>query len=294
MDQAQSLRDYMNRFQEQQENSERCRVITITSGKGGVGKSNFTLNFALSLKASGKKVVILDLDFATTNINILMGVAPRYNLTDVLNQKRSIWDVLETGVGGIEYIDGDLGIQDLIDFDQHTLSYFWDQIQKLQTYADFILLDTGAGISKELVGFIMASDETILITTPEPTSIADSYSVLKMMTQYKVQQPKYSLVVNRAQNFAEAVETSQALRNACNRFLNINLSTLGYIMQDTHVRQSVRAQTPFYLAFPKCEATKNINEIVHKYLPELNLNPTVSTMGIRGFFEKIISKGKSL
>lgn len=292
MDQAQSLREYMHRLQEQQGNNKKCRVLTITSGKGGVGKSNFSLNFALALKASGKKVVVLDLDFTTTNINILMGVTPKYNLTDVLNQRNTIWDILEIGVGGIEYIAGDLDIQDLMGFDQRALTYFWDQIQKLQTYADFILLDTGAGISKELMEFIFASDETIIVTTPEPTSIADSYSVLKTVFHYNEQQPKFRLVINRAQNIGEAVETSRALKNACNKFLKINLSTLGYIMEDTHVRQSVRMQMPFFLSYPKCEASNNIKEIVHTYLPEIDLNSTVSSKGLRGFFEKILSKDK--
>lgn len=293
MDQAQSLREYMNRLQGQHEDQKKCHVLTITSGKGGVGKSNFTLNFALALKASGKKVVILDLDFTTTNINILMGVTPKHNLNDVLNQRNSIWDILEMGVGGVEFIVGDLDIQDLMGFDQRALSYFWDQIQKLQTYADFILLDTGAGISKELMDFIFASDETIIVTTPEPTSIADSYAVLKTVYQYDQQQPRFRLVVNRAQNFGEAVETSQALKSACTKFLNINLKTLGYIMEDAHVRQSVRMQMPFYLSYPNCEASKNIKDIVRAYLPEIDLNHEATSKGIRGFFEKILFKGKS-
>lgn len=294
MDQAQSLRDYMNRFQAKQQNDHQSRVITITSGKGGVGKSNFTLNFALALKAAGKKVVVLDLDLTTANINILMGVAPRYNLTDVIYQRKSIWDVVELGTGGIEYIAGGFDIQELFVLDQNTLSYFWNQIQELQSHADFILLDTGAGISKELVEFILASDETIIVTTPEPTAIADSYAVLKTLFHYNKQLPKFRLVVNRAQTYREAIETSRALKNASNKFLKMNLHTLGFIMEDMHVRQSVRMQMPFYMAYPKCEASKNIKEIVHTYLPDIDMNPSFSSKGIRGFFEKILSISKSL
>jgi flagellar biosynthesis protein FlhG len=293
MDQAQSLREYMHRFQVQQQNNHQSRVITITSGKGGVGKSNFTLNFALALKTAGKQVVVLDLDLTTANINILMGVSPRYNLTDVLYQRNSIWDVLELGTGGIEYIAGGIEIKELLDLDQNSLTFFWNQIQELQTYADFILLDTGAGISKELVEFILASDETILVTTPEPTAIADSYSVLKTVFHYNKQPPKFRLVVNRAQTYREAVETSRALKNASSKFLKMNLNTLGFIMEDTHVRQSVRMQMPFFMSYPMCEASKNIKEIVHAYLPEVDMNPSVSSKGIRGFFEKILSMGKS-
>ena len=294
MDQAQSLREYMQRFNVEQQNNHSARMITITSGKGGVGKSNFTINFALGLQAVGKKVVILDLDLSTANSNILMGIMPRYSLVDVLYQKKTIWDVLEKGVNGIEYISGGFEIQDLINLDQHTLLFFWSQIQELQTYADFILLDTGAGISKELVDFIVASDETIMVTTPEPTSIADSYAVIKTVHQYTKESPKFNLVVNRAQSYREAIETSRVMKNACSNFLKLSLKTLGFLMEDAHVWKSVRSQTPFFISYPNCEASKNIKQIVYAYLPDLDIPSSVSTKGIRGFFEKILTAGKSL
>ncbi|MFJ7726563.1 MinD/ParA family protein [Neobacillus sp. NPDC097160] len=293
MDQAQSLREYMHRFNIQEEKTHASRVITITSGKGGVGKSNFTLNFALGLQAAGKKVVILDLDLSTANINILMGITPRYSLVDVLYHQKYIWDVLEKGIEGIEYIAGGFEIQDLMKLDQQTLTFFWSQIQELQTYADFILLDTGAGISRELVDFIIASDETILVTTPEPTSIADSYAVMKTVHQFNKQFPNFLLVVNRAHTYREAVETSRALKNACSNFLKIKLKTLGFLMEDMHVGKAVRSQTPFFISFPNCEASRSIKQIVYAYLPNRDENTTVKTKGIRGFFEKMLSFGKS-
>jgi flagellar biosynthesis protein FlhG len=293
MDQAQSLREYMHRFNSQQQKIHSSRVITITSGKGGVGKSNFTLNFALGLKEVGKKVVILDLDLSTANINILMGVTPRYSLVDVLYHQKSIWDVVALGTAGIEYIAGGLEIQHLVKLDQQTLTFFWSQIQELQTYADFILLDTGAGISQELVDFILASDETILVTTPEPTSIADSYAVLKTVVQFSKQSPKFHLVVNRAQTYREAAETSRALQNTSSTFLKIELKTLGCLMEDLHVRQSVKSQMPFFIQFPNCVASKNIKQIVYSYLPDMDeQTSTTPTKGIRGFFEKVFSLGK--
>lgn len=293
MDQAQSLREYMERFHVKEQNNLSARVLTITSGKGGVGKSNFTLNFALALRAAGKKVVILDLDLSTANINILMGIAPRYRLVDVLYQRKNIWDVLEKGTNGIEYINGGLEIQDLVNFDQNMLSFFWSQIQELQTYTDFILLDTGAGISKELVDFIIASDETIMVTTPEPTSIADSYAVMKTVIQFSKQPPKFRLVVNRSRSYREALETSRAMKNACREFLKMNLNTLGFIMEDDFVGKSVRKQIPFFTSYPKCEASINIKQIVNSYLPEMEKISSEPTKGIRGFFEKILTRGKS-
>jgi len=294
MDQAQSLREYMQRYQIQQQKTDSSRVITITSGKGGVGKSNFTLNFALGLQAVGKKVVILDLDLSTANINILMGITPRYHLIDVLYQEKHIWDVLEKGTNGIEYISGGLEIDDLLKFDQHLMTFFWTQIQELQQYADFILLDTGAGISKELVDFIIASDETIMVTTPEPTSIADSYAVMKTVRQMTNETPHFRLVVNRAQTYREAVETSRAMKDACSNFLKIGLKTLGFLMEDDHVRKAVRAQKPYYFLYPNCEASKSMKQIVYTYLPELELATSEPPKGIRGFFEKMLSLGKSI
>jgi flagellar biosynthesis protein FlhG len=294
MDQAQTLREYMHRFSEEQQEKQATssHVITITSGKGGVGKTNFTLNFALGLKAIGKKVIVLDMDLSTANINILMGIIPKFSLVDVLYQRKNIWDVIEKGIDGINYIYGGLDIQELMDLDHQKLANFWSQIQELQTYADFILLDTGAGISKELIDWILASDETILVTTPEPTSIADSYSVLKTVQHFSKQPPKIRLVVNRVQNFREGLETSRSLQNATSNFLKLEVKTLGFLMEDAHVRQSVRNQTPFLISYPNCLASKNIKQIVGTYVPDLNKNKPTAPKGMKGLFEKILSFGK--
>jgi flagellar biosynthesis protein FlhG len=293
MDQAHSLREFMNQHNTQQQKKHWARIVTITSGKGGVGKSNFTLNFALALQEAGKKVIILDLDLSTANINILMGTTPKYSLVDVLYQQKSIWEVVEKGTHGIEYISSGFQLQHLMTLDEATLTTFWGQIEALQTHADFILLDTGAGISKELVDFILASDETIIVSTPEPTSIADSYSVLKNVVRNSNKVSKFHLVVNRAQTYGEAVETSRALKKACKNFLHIDLPTLGFLMEDMQVREAVKSQVPFYVSYPNCSASKNIREIVHSYLPDYHHNSTVQTTGLRGFFEKILFFNKT-
>lgn len=293
MDQAQSLREYMHRHQVLQETKHNSRMITITSGKGGVGKSNFTLNFALALKSIGKKVVILDLDLSTANIDILMGISSSGNsLADVLHKRKYLFDCIDKGSGGIDYIAGGLDLQDLLLLDQENQVFFMNQIQELNAYADFILLDTGAGISKILVDFIIASDETILVTTPEPTSIADSYAVMKTVLQYTSHTPKFRLVVNRARSYREAVETSRALKNASSAFLKMSLNTLGFLMEDAHVQKAVRTQTPFYLSYPNCEASKNMKQIMYTFLPDMEVNSSAPIKGVRGFFEKMLSLRK--
>lgn len=294
MDQAQSLREYMNRHHLQQEKTQPARMITITSGKGGVGKSNFTLNLALALKSIGKKVVILDLDLSTANIDILMGTTASGNsLADVLHQRKYLFDCLEKGSGGIDYLAGGLEMQELLEIDQEKLLFFMNQIQELNTYADFILLDTGAGISNVLVHFILASDETILVTTPEPTAIADSYAVLKTVRQFTTQVPQFRLVVNRARSYREAVDTSRVLKTASNDFLKMSLKTLGFLMEDIHVQKAVRLQTPFYLSYPHCEAAKNMKQIMYSFLPGNEMNTSTPIKGVRGFFEKMLSLRKS-
>lgn len=294
MDQAQTLREYMDRFSAEREGKEvnhSSRIITIASGKGGVGKTNFTLNFALGLKEIGKKVIVLDMDLSTANINILMGITPKFSLVDVLQQKKSIWDIIENGIDGINYIYGGLDIEQLLDLDQQKLTHFWNQILELQTCADFILLDTGAGISKELVDWILASDELILVTTPEPTSIADSYSLLKTV-QHSMKQPlTIRLIVNRVQNFKEGLETSRSLKNATSNFLKMDLKTLGFLMEDAHVRQSVRSQTPFFISYPDCLASKSIKQIVTVYVPDVNKNAPTTPKGMKGLFQKLFSLG---
>ncbi len=164
MDQAQQLREYMKRHH----SPKTARVITVTSGKGGVGKSNFVLNFALGLQRRGKKVVLFDLDFTMANLNVLMGIQPTYTLRDVLFKQKNIWDILEKGSEGIEYVVAGLDLDDLLGMDENQLKYFLQQIEQLQSYADYILLDTGAGVSKETLRFIAASNEVILVTNPEP------------------------------------------------------------------------------------------------------------------------------
>jgi flagellar biosynthesis protein FlhG len=164
-----------------------------------VGKSNFALNFALSLMELGKKVVLVDLDIGMANLDILMGMTPTYHLMDMIEQRKSIWDVLEEGPNGLEYLAGGTGFTHLHQFDVDERSYFFDELEKLHGYADIILIDTGAGLNLEAQACHLSADEIILLTTPEPTAIADAYSVLKILHS---QQPSLSfqLVINRVSN----------------------------------------------------------------------------------------------
>ena len=153
----------------------------MTSGKGGVGKSNFTLNFALTLQSKGYKVLVFDADIGLANIDVLMGISSKYNLYHLLKKEKTIWEIIQKGYNDLEFIAGGSGFNDLLRLTDEELDYFAEQVMQLNGYVDFIIFDTGAGLSKETLKFILAAEEAIVVTTPEPTSITDAYAIIKMV-----------------------------------------------------------------------------------------------------------------
>ncbi|MBO9599783.1 MAG: P-loop NTPase, partial [Cohnella sp.] len=178
-DQAEALRHLVHTTSS--DLAKATRIITITSGKGGVGKSNFSLNFAMALQKRGFSVLVFDADISFANIDVLLGTPAQYNLIHLLNGEKSIWDIIQTGPNGLQFIAGGSGFKDLVRLSDQEIEYFAQQIGKLNGHVDFIVFDTGAGLSKETVRFITAADETIVVTTPEPTSITDAYALIKMI-----------------------------------------------------------------------------------------------------------------
>lgn len=262
------------------------RVVTVTSGKGGVGKSNFTLNFALALLKKGQKVVIFDADIGLANIDVLMGVSPKFNLFQMIESNMSIWDIIEKGPCGLEFIAGGSGFTQLLHMDERKLTYFFEQLSKLNGYADTILLDTGAGLSKESLRFILAADEVLLVTTPEPTAITDAYAIIKMVHS-KNPFIKFKLIVNRVSSEREGKITADKIILVAKQFLGMEIKTLGFISDDFNVQKSVKKQQPFYLAYPKSSASKEVELMVDAYLAGNQTAPYLST-GMKGFLVKMI------
>lgn len=279
-DQAERLRQLVN-----QNKNKKARVITITSGKGGVGKSNFAINFALGLQNQGKKVVILDADLGLANIDVLLGISTKMNLANIIYDNNTIWDVLHKSEYGIDIVAGGSGIKDLLSLQESQLQYFLDQIDLLNQYADFIIIDTGAGLSKETSRFIVSADEVILVTTPEPTSITDAYAIIKMVHSI-TKDINYKLVINRVMDNQEGKSTGDKLQLVAKRFLNIDLPILGYVPDDSSVQKAVKKQKPFYLHYPDSEASKAIRNITSKFL-EMDI-PVEKTNGITGFMNKML------
>ncbi|HPT75247.1 MAG TPA: MinD/ParA family protein [Defluviitaleaceae bacterium] len=267
MDQAEKLRKIVNEQNRQLENSvsktRKSRVITITSGKGGVGKSNFTANLAIQLQRTDRKVVIIDADLGLANIEVIFGIVPQFNLTDVIYGRKSIAEIMTPGPLGINFISGGSGIQDLIHLNSQQLSNFISNLSLLDEYADIILIDTGAGLTDSVINFFKAADEIILVTTPEPTSVTDAYSLIKVLCKNNLI-PNIKLLVNRVEDDEEGKEIFNKLYRVSKKFLNIEINELGYLPYDKNLIKSVKLQEPVCISFPNSEISRAFRKISYK------------------------------
>ncbi len=288
MDQAEALRNLVKQ-QELQDEGRTTRVVTVTSGKGGVGKSNFSLNFALSLQRLGKKVLVFDADLGMANIDVLMGVSSTYNLYHLLKQEKTIWEIVQEGPEGLNFIAGGSGLRDLMDLSAEQLDRFADEIGKLHGKYDVILFDTGAGLSKETVKFITSAQETIVVTTPEPTSITDAYALIKMVKAMEVD-VQFKLIVNRATDFREGKQTADKISMVAQRFLQSDLPHLGILPDDPNVSKAVKRQMPFTVAYPGSEASLAVERIAKHFL-EIPQSTAVSG-GVKGFLHKMFRRSR--
>lgn len=284
IDQAKQLREKMLQKKGKKSNRQ-TRVIAVTSGKGGVGKSNFALNFALSLTAEEKKVLIFDVDLGFANIDVLLGRSPEESIASLLDKDLSIWDIIEEGPMGLQFISGGTGFDEMFRLDETKMNKFFHEMSKLQGSVDYIILDTGAGLSYENMRFILAADDVILVTTPEPTSITDAYSVVKMV-QVKDPNVHMALVVNQCTSDNEAKGTAENFKHVTEKFLNKEIDLLGSIPHDAIVPAAVKKQVPFVLAYPNSQAAHAMKKLAHGYLKL----PVPYKLGLKGFLLKILFK----
>jgi flagellar biosynthesis protein FlhG len=288
-DQAQGLRNLVRSHNEHPNRT--TKVLTVTSGKGGVGKSNFTLNFALSLQAKGYKVLVFDADIGMANIDVLMGASPKYSLYHLLKRQKTIWEIIHKGYNDLEFIAGGSGFNDLLGLSEAELDYFMEQVNQLNGYVDFILFDTGAGLSRETLKFIVAAQETIVVTTPEPTSITDAYAIIKMVHAMDYQVP-FKLVINRVTDSREGKQTADKISLVSKQFLNIDIPTLGFVEDDHYVSKAVKKQVPFTIAFPHCNASKGIEELAERYVTG-QAGAHMQESGVKGFLSRMMKLMKT-
>jgi flagellar biosynthesis protein FlhG len=283
-DQAEGLR---NLIQIQNDKGTKAtRIITVTSGKGGVGKSNFTLNFALTLQSKGYKVLVFDADIGLANIDVLMGISSKYNLYHLLKKEKTIWEIIQKGYNDLDFIAGGSGFNDLLRLTDDELNYFAEQVMQLNGYVDFIIFDTGAGLSKETLKFILAAEEAFVVTTPEPTSITDAYAIIKMVNSMG-HDVSFKLVINRVTDTKEGKHTADKISLVAKQFLDIQIPTLGFVDDDVAVSKAVKKQIPFTVAFPNSAASRSLQLLVDNYMNGYRVIDT-PTSGVKGFLNKMM------
>jgi flagellar biosynthesis protein FlhG len=285
MDQAQSLRESIEAYKKKKQikAEKQIKIIAVSSGKGGVGKTNFSVNLAIALQELGKKVVIFDADLGMANVDVIVGAAPKYNLYDVIFNNKNLEDIIIQGPSGVRIIPGGSGIEslsNLTDTQRKNLSEKFGQIKD----ANMLIIDTGAGLSKNVLGFMAVSDEVVVVTTPEPTSLTDAYSLIKVGLKY-MPKMKINIVVNRVQDENEAVTTYQRLEKAVRDFLKKDLNYFGYVIDDIKVKKAVMEQIPFKVIYPDCSASKCVNSIAYS-ISGLQVQ-TKKTGGLKDFMARI-------
>ena len=261
------------------------RVITITSGKGGVGKSSFAVNFGLALVNAGEKVLLFDADLGLANINVLLGIVPKFNLYHVLKGHKTLQDIIIHSPEGLDIIPGASGQSNIANLKHDDREKLLNEFAKVHGY-NILLIDTGAGIGLNVIDFTLPADDIIVLTTPEPTSITDAYGVIKSVVLVAPDK-NIHIVVNRATSVLEGKKVSERIVKICNQFLNFNVKEFGFIYEDPDVPKSVRKQKPFYLLYPKGKASSCLNILVGKLLnKEPNTQKTFN--GIGDFFKKAL------
>lgn len=261
------------------------KLVTVTSGKGGVGKSNFSLNFGLGLIERGHKAVLFDVDLGLANLDVLMGITPKKHLFHLLEPDVTVWDIMEQGPGRLEFIAGGSGFTQIMQLDDEKLDLLFARLNPLQGYADTIIFDTGAGLSKESMHFMLSSDEVILVTTPEPPAITDAYAVIKMLHS-RNPAVKIRLVINRVTSDREGKMTADKLAMVAKRFLEMEIHSLGYVADDSHVSKAVKQQRPFLLAYPQAQSSRSIRSLVGQYL-EISSKAENPANGLKGFLARL-------
>ena len=264
-----------------------ARVITVTSGKGGVGKTNFTVALAVAFARLGKKVLVIDADLGLSNVDVILGSSPPGNLLQVMQGGYSLNDVVADGPLGIKFISGGSGIYDLSNLSDVQLQYFLSQVGQFDNWADIILIDTGAGLNRMVLNFIMAADEVIVITTPEPTAVTDAYAVIKTYAAHGGVSP-VRLVVNRVREVVEGEGVVSKLSKVSQRFLGLTVSHLGFVFEDRLVQKAVTSQVPLMIAYPDSVFARCIDRIAHSLAFGEDLP---APRGIRGLFQRLLARG---
>ncbi|MEW5800602.1 MAG: MinD/ParA family protein [bacterium] len=239
---------------------QRARVFSITSGKGGVGKTNIAVNLAYALKQFGKRVLIIDADLGLANVNILLGTASAWTLQHVVRQEKSIDEVVLTSPDGLQILPASSGVEEMTHLTVTQKLYLKSQFDLLDQQFDFILIDTAAGISSNVMSFNQMAQEVIVILSPDPTSLADAYAIIKVLaTKYGV--TEFHVLVNQTHNASHGKSLFQKLEKICQRFLKIPVRHLGTLSTDLNLIQASRNQQIVLKHYPKAKISQEIQKV---------------------------------
>jgi flagellar biosynthesis protein FlhG len=264
-DQAEKLREMMRKKPSEKlskSDDKKTRIITVTSGKGGVGKTNVSVNLALAYARAGRKVVVMDADLGLANVNVMLNMIPKFNLYHVIRKQKTMKEVMVETEYGISIVAGASGFSKIANLDEEERQYFIEELKTL-SFADIVIIDTSAGVSSNVLDFVAAADDSVIITTPEPTAITDAYGIIKIIaTEINSLNMGLKLVVNRVKNAADAAKIADRMINITSQFLNFKLEYLGFIYDDISVSNAVLKQRPFMVVDPKCKASQCVQHIM--------------------------------
>ena len=262
-DQAETLREIM-RTKNGSADTSKTRVIAVASGKGGVGKTNIATNIAIAYANLGKRVVLMDADLGLANVNVVLGIIPKYNLYHVIRRQKTMREIIMDTNYGIRIVAGASGFAKIANLNDEERNGFVEDLSELGN-ADVVIIDTGAGVSGNVLSFIAAADEAIIVTTPEPTAITDAYGIIKIIaTEIDNLSLGLKLIVNRVSSVTEGKRVAERVVNIAGQFLNLKVDYLGYVYDDPDVHQSVLRQRPFLVANPRSKASICVQHIVSR------------------------------
>lgn len=257
-------------------------MLAITSGKGGVGKTNISANLAICLAASQKRVLLFEADLALGDLDVVMNINSKYNISHIINGRKGIEDIIHIGSEGLEIICGASGLEELANISQFQRQRLLGELSKLSSNTDLIVIDTAAGISRSVVGFCLAADHVLVVTTPEPAAMTDAYAMIKVLVRNNFI-GRISLIVNMAKNITEGKKTYQQIANVARRFLNAHIYDAGVLCVDEQLSSAVRARKPVVLAYPKAQITSSLVTLAAKIS-----NYSAAQQTDDGFFKKVV------
>lgn len=263
----------------------RSRVVAVSSGKGGVGKTNVAVNLGLALARRGIRVALLDADLGTANVDVVLGIRPRYHLHHVITGQKALNEIIVEGPYGIQIIPGASGLADLADLPEVQREILLRSLMALDGEVDLLLIDTGAGVGRNVVQFILAAGEVLLVTTPEPTAVTDAYALMKVLATYKMP-VSVKLVINSVSHPGEGKAIGKRLGVVSDKFLGRSIETLAILPYDKHIKEAVRQQTPVIQANPMSPISVAINEMGERLW---NGHSATQTTGISRFFQKVLA-----